>query len=55
MAGNHVCGTVDSVDMTYFNVDARDAIEWTKDQLSEEELTYLADLPPPAAERRTVS
>lgn len=45
VAGNHDCGTVDSVDMTYFNEDARDAIEWTKGRLSEEELSYLADLP----------
>ena len=29
----------------YFNADARDALEWTEEQLSEEEQNYLAELP----------
>ena len=45
VAGNHDWGAVGKVDLTYFNADARDAVEWTKAQLSAEELDVLAALP----------
>ncbi len=45
VAGNHDCGAVGRMDLTYFNSDASDAIEWTREQLSEEERDYLAELP----------
>jgi len=45
VAGNHDFGAVDRVDLSYFNADARDAIEWTRQQLPETERAYLAGLP----------
>lgn len=45
VAGNHDHGSVDKINLAYFNADARDAIEWTKEQLSQEELSWLAELP----------
>jgi len=45
VAGNHDFGVVGRVDLLYFNADARDAIEWTKDQLAEDEQRYLGTLP----------
>ena len=45
VAGNHDFGAVDRMDLTYFNADARDAIEWTREQLPEDERAYLAQLP----------
>lgn len=49
VAGNHDFAVVDKVDAECFNADARDAVMWTKEQLSEEEATYLAELPVTAA------
>lgn len=45
VAGNHDFGAVDKINLAYFNADARDAIEWTKEQLSEDDLAWLTDLP----------
>ena len=45
VAGNHDYGAVDKINLAYFNADARDALEWTKEQLSKESLDYLAGLP----------
>jgi len=45
VAGNHDYGTVGLMDLEYFNSDARDAVEWTKSQLSQEDMDYLAQLP----------
>ena len=45
VAGNHDFGTVEKVDLTYFNADARDAVEWTRGQLSDADMAYLAGLP----------
>ena len=45
VAGNHDFASADKLDMSYFNPKARDSIEWTKEQLSEEEVAYLAGLP----------
>ncbi len=45
VAGNHDYGAAASIGIAYFNADARDSIEWTGEQLSEEELVYLGGLP----------
>jgi len=45
VAGNHDFGAVGRVDLTYFNADARDAIEWTREQLDQQERAYLSGLP----------
>jgi len=45
VAGNHDFGAVGRVDLSYFNADARDAIQWTREQLAEDECAYLAELP----------
>ena len=45
VGGNHDFGAVGRMDLSYFNSDARDAVEWTKGCLSEEEMEYLAGLP----------
>jgi diadenosine tetraphosphatase ApaH/serine/threonine PP2A family protein phosphatase len=44
VAGNHDCGAVGRMELTYFNVDACDAIRWTMDQISEEQYDYLEEL-----------
>jgi diadenosine tetraphosphatase ApaH/serine/threonine PP2A family protein phosphatase len=41
VAGNHDWAVVEKIDVGYFNADARDSIEWTRQQLSEEELAYI--------------
>ena len=45
VAGNHDYGAVEKINLVYFNADAREAIEWTDDQLSEDELDWLRELP----------
>jgi len=45
VGGNHDFGAIGRMDLSYFNSDARDAVEWTKDELSEEELKFLEELP----------
>ncbi len=45
VAGNHDYAAVDKTSIQYFNPDARDAILWTRDQLSQDEKDYLAGLP----------
>jgi diadenosine tetraphosphatase ApaH/serine/threonine PP2A family protein phosphatase len=44
VAGNHDHAVVGKMDMDYFNVDALEAVMWTRAQLSEEEVTYLRSL-----------
>lgn len=44
VAGNHDWGAVDKVDIDYFNADARDSIEWTREQLGPDERQYLQGL-----------
>lgn len=43
--GNHDAATVGILDTEYFNTYARAAIDWTKDQLSKEDIDYLRNLP----------
>ncbi len=45
VAGNHDWAAADRVGLEYFNADARDSIEWTRDQLSKPEVEYLGGLP----------
>lgn len=45
VCGNHDCAVVGTLDTDYFNPFAREAIEWTRAALSEEERRFLADLP----------
>jgi len=45
VAGNHDWAVAGKVDTSYFNSDARDAVEWTRSRLSQEEISWLADLP----------
>ncbi len=45
VAGNHDWAVAGKVDTTYFNSDARDSVEWTRAQLSEEQVSWLAELP----------
>ncbi len=45
VAGNHDHGVVEKIDSTYFNADARDALYWTAEQLSEDDLAWLEALP----------
>lgn len=45
VAGNHDYGTVGKMTLEYFNVDARDAVEWTREQLTEDQMQYLRELP----------
>ena len=44
VAGNHDWAVADKIDSSYFNVYAKEAIIWTKEQLSDEERDYLANL-----------
>lgn len=44
VAGNHDYAAADRLDITYFNDTAREAILWTRNQLSTEQLQYLSDL-----------
>jgi predicted phosphodiesterase len=43
--GNHDSAVAGITDISYFNTVARDAVIWTKDRLSVEELEYLKSLP----------
>ncbi|MCR9244431.1 MAG: metallophosphoesterase family protein [bacterium] len=43
--GNHDAAVLDLLDTSYFNQFARAAIDWTRDQLREEDLAYLRGLP----------
>ena len=45
VSGNHDCGVAGTMDMSYFNADARDAVAWTSERLSQGDLDFLADLP----------
>jgi diadenosine tetraphosphatase ApaH/serine/threonine PP2A family protein phosphatase len=45
VAGNHDCAGSDRFSVDYFNADARDSIEWTREQLSEADRDYLGALP----------
>ena len=44
VAGNHDWGAIGKVDVRYFNADARDSIDWTRRQLSNEECEHLDNL-----------
>ncbi len=44
VAGNHDQGATGLLNLDYFNPEAKDAVFWTKEQLSESELSYLKDL-----------
>jgi len=43
--GNHDAAVLDLLDASYFNQFARAAIDWTRDQLSEDDLRFLRGLP----------
>ena len=43
--GNHDAAVVGQLPTDYFNPYARQAVEWTRDQLNSDELQYLRDLP----------
>ncbi len=43
--GNHDAACVGELDMTFFNPYARSAAEWTREQLSQEEIDWLRMLP----------
>jgi len=45
LAGNHDYGAISLTDTSYFNPLAQAAIEWTRDQLLDQEGEYLAQLP----------
>ena len=45
VAGNHDWAVADRIDTTNFNAYARDSVDWTRQRLSDEELSYLAELP----------
>ncbi len=44
VAGNHDWAAVDKISVDYFNADARDSIEWTRRNLSSDELDYIRSL-----------
>lgn len=45
LAGNHDYAVVGKTDISYFNLYARQACEWTRDNLSENNIEYLSSLP----------
>ena len=45
LAGNHDYAAVEKTDISYFNSYAREACLWTREQLTEENIEYLASLP----------
>jgi predicted phosphodiesterase len=45
VVGNHDAAIVDKVSRFWFNAVAREAIEWTADQLTEDNLSFLQRLP----------
>ncbi len=44
VAGNHDYAAAEILDITYFNDTAKQAIQWTRDHLTDEERSYLAGL-----------
>ena len=45
VAGNHDHAAVGKINIDYFNPHARQATEWTRDRLTDEQRAYLNDLP----------
>ena len=45
VAGNHDWAVIGKLDTAFFNVYAKEAVDWTRDHLKPEELKWLADLP----------
>jgi len=45
VAGNHDCAVVGRTELEYFNHYARDAVVWTRTQLSPSDKAFLRDLP----------
>lgn len=45
VAGNHDYGIAGYLSLSYFNRYAREVARWTQDQLSDEQLTFLSNLP----------
>lgn len=45
VAGNHDWAVIRKLDTSFFNVYAREAVEWTRSHLSREDLHYLETLP----------
>jgi predicted phosphodiesterase len=45
IAGNHDHAVVGKTDRDYFNPNAKIAVEWTANQLSQEDFQYLSELP----------
>lgn len=45
VAGNHDCAVVERTDLEYFNPFARDAVVWTRRQLSPQDKCFLHELP----------
>ncbi len=45
IAGNHDWGAIDKVDLIIFNRDARQALNWTRSELSQEHNDILSNLP----------
>lgn len=45
VAGNHDCATTGRTELEYFNLFARDAVVWTRNQLSPSDKRFLRDLP----------
>jgi len=45
IAGNHEYAVCGKMGLEFFNAYAKEAIEWTQKQLSEDDLAYLRDLP----------
>ncbi len=43
--GNHDAAVIGELDTTYFNPLAKEAVEWTRGELTERDFEYLADLP----------
>jgi len=46
LSGNHDWAVLDKLDIASFNLEARKAIQWTQEQLTEEARQYLQELPP---------
>ncbi len=45
VAGNHDKAVTGEMELTWFNPNARDAVNWTKKEISQENLEYLIKLP----------
>ncbi|MCK4330733.1 metallophosphoesterase family protein [candidate division WOR-3 bacterium] len=45
VVGNHEYGVLGLTDLRYFSVNARLACEWTKDVLTDDNMSYLSNLP----------